>query len=53
MDPTNYGLIEMALSFGVVLLFCAWQLVSLERAKKKTREKTEAAASPEGKSKKS
>jgi hypothetical protein len=47
MDPNNYGLIEMALSFGVVMLFCVWQLVSLERAKKKTREKAEAAAPPE------
>ena len=39
MNANNYGLIEMALSFGVALLFCAWQLISLERAKKKTREK--------------
>ena len=46
MDPNNYGLIEMALSFGVVLLFCVWQLISLERGKKKTRDKA-AAAPPE------
>jgi len=46
MDPNNYGLVEMAFSFGVVLLFCIWQLVSLERAKKKTRDKA-AAAPPE------
>ncbi|MGA2043619.1 MAG: hypothetical protein ABSG83_09630 [Roseiarcus sp.] len=44
MNPDNYGLIEMALSFGLVLLFGVWQLVSLDRAKKKTREK--AAARP-------
>ena len=43
MDPNNYGLVEMALSFGVVLLFCVWQLISLERAKKKTKEKAAAA----------
>jgi hypothetical protein len=46
MNPDNYGLIEMALSFGLVLLFGVWQLVSLDRAKKKTREK--AAAPPPG-----
>jgi hypothetical protein len=39
MDPNNYGLIEMGLSFGVVLLFGVWQLISLANAKKKTREK--------------
>jgi hypothetical protein len=39
MNPNNYGLIEMGLSFGVGLLFCVWQLISLERAKKRTREK--------------
>jgi hypothetical protein len=42
MNPNNYGLVEMALSFGVGLLFCVWQLISLERAKKRTREKTTA-----------
>ena len=46
MNPNNYGLVEMALSFGVVLLFCVWQLVSLERAKKRTREKTAAPPPP-------
>ena len=46
MNPDSYGLIEMALSFGLVLLFGAWQLVSLDRAKKKTRDK--AAAPPPG-----
>ena len=45
MDANNYGLIEMALFFGIVLLFCVWQLVSLEKAKKKTRAK--AAPPPE------
>jgi hypothetical protein len=50
MDANNYGLVEMALSFGLLLSFCVWQLVSLERAKKKTREKAAAAAPPEERS---
>jgi hypothetical protein len=44
MDANNYGLVEIALAFGIVLLFCVWQLVSLERAKKKTRDKAAAEA---------
>ena len=47
MDSNSYGLIEMALSFGVVLFFCVWQLISLERAKKKTKEKAAAEAAKE------
>ncbi len=43
MDPNNYGLIEMAFSFGVVIVFGVWQLRSLEKAKKKTRENAAAA----------
>ncbi len=45
MNANAYGLIEMALVFGIVLLFGVWQLVSLEKAKKKTRAK--AAPPPE------
>ncbi len=43
MNPDNYGLIEMVFSFGVVILFGVWQLWSLEKSKKKTREKAAAA----------
>ncbi len=32
MNPDNYGLIEMALSFGVVLVFLFWQLYSVRRS---------------------
>ena len=43
MDPNNYGLVELALVFGIVLSFCVWQLISLERAKKRTKEEAAAA----------
>ena len=39
MNPDYYGVVEMVFSFGVILVLAIWQLVSLERAKKKTREK--------------
>jgi hypothetical protein len=39
MNPDDYGVVEMIFSFGVILAFGVWQLVSLEKAKKKTREK--------------
>ncbi len=29
IDPRYYGLIEMAMSFGIVGIFVAWQLWSL------------------------
>ena len=46
MNPDTYGLIEMAMSFGVVLVFLFWQLYSVRRliaqdarkAEDKTRE---------------
>ena len=38
MNPDYYGIIEMTLSFGVILGFGLWQLVSVKRAMKKTRE---------------
>jgi len=43
MNPDNYGLIEMGFTFGLVIVFGVWQLRSLEKAKKKTREKAAAA----------
>ncbi len=39
-----YGVIEMTFSFGIILAIAVWQLVSLEQAKKKTREKLAAKA---------
>ena len=39
MPQQYYGAIEMTFSFGVVLVIAVWQLVSLEKAKRKTREK--------------
>ncbi len=39
MDPQYYGLIEMAFSFGLVLAFGIWQLVSLRRSKKDDEKK--------------
>ncbi len=44
MNPDYYGIVEMTFSFGVILAFGVWQLVSLEKAKKKTREKLAARA---------
>jgi hypothetical protein len=35
MDSNYYGIIEMTLTFGLVIGFGVWQLVSLERDKKK------------------
>ena len=37
MNPDNYGLIEMTLSFGVVLGLALWQLVTVRRALRKGR----------------
>jgi len=36
MPQRDYGLIEMAFSFGTILAIAVWQLISLERAKKMT-----------------
>ncbi len=38
MDPKYYGLIEMTLSFGVVLALGLWELRSLAKAKRRRRE---------------
>jgi hypothetical protein len=37
VNPDYYGVVEMTFSFGVVLALAVWQLISLEKAKKKTR----------------
>jgi hypothetical protein len=34
MDPQYYGLIEMTLSFGAVLVFCLWQLYQVRKPTK-------------------
>ncbi len=36
MNPDYYGIVEMVFSFGIVIAFGVWQLVSLERSKKKS-----------------
>ena len=46
MDPQYYGVVEMVFSFGVILAFAAWQLVSLDKAKKKARERDESGDRP-------
>jgi hypothetical protein len=37
MDPKYYGLVEMTLSFGVILALGVWELWSLSKAKRKRR----------------
>ncbi len=37
MDPRTFGIIEMVLIFGGVLVFGFWQLYSLKRYKDKER----------------
>ena len=37
MDHDYYGIIEMVLSFSVVLAICFWQLRAVAKAKKKAR----------------
>jgi hypothetical protein len=39
MDPNSYGLVEMAASFGVVLLFLVWQLIVTRRGIREQRER--------------
>ena len=31
MNPALYGFVEMALSFGLVIALCGWQLSALRR----------------------
>jgi hypothetical protein len=42
MDAKYSGLVEMLLSFGVILGFCFWQLYSVARAKRKRLERERA-----------
>ena len=42
MDQNYYGVVEMLLSFGAVLLFGFWQLWSVSRAKKARLERERA-----------
>lgn len=42
VDARYYGLVEMLLSFGVVLAFCFWQLYSVAKAKRKRLERERA-----------
>jgi cytochrome oxidase assembly protein ShyY1 len=44
VNPDYYGVVEMTFSFGVVLALAVWQLVSLDKAKKKTRAQAAAKA---------
>jgi type II secretory pathway pseudopilin PulG len=46
----NLGLIELILSFSLVLIFAAWQLISLRRDNKKAAEEKRAKAAAEAKS---
>ena len=39
MNQNYYGLIEMTLTFGVVLAVVAWELYSLAKAKRRRLEK--------------
>ena len=39
LNPNYYGLIEMTLSFGVVLALAAWELYSLAKARRRRLEK--------------
>ena len=41
MNPESFGMIELVLSFSLVLGFCVWQLVSVNRiiARRKAAEK--------------
>jgi len=39
MDPKYHGVVEMLLSFGVILAFLFWQLHSVSKAKKKRLER--------------
>ena len=43
MSPENYGLIELVLSFGVILAILFWQLYSVKRSiREDARKKDEA-----------
>jgi hypothetical protein len=42
MISDYYGLVELSLTFAIIIVFAVWQLISLEKAKKKTRDKAAA-----------
>jgi hypothetical protein len=42
VTPDDYGLVEMALVFGAVLVFLVWQLVVTRRGLKEHREREKA-----------
>jgi len=42
MSSDYYGIVEMVFSFGVVIAFAIWQLISLERHRKRLRDKAKA-----------
>ncbi len=48
MDEKYYGVVEMLLSFGAVLLFGIWQLRSVAKAKKARLERERARADDPG-----
>ncbi len=38
--PENYfGLVELGFSFGLIVAFCVWQLVSIEKTRKRLERK--------------
>ncbi len=41
MLENAYGLVEMAFVFGLVILIGVWQLVSIEKTRKRLREEEE------------
>jgi hypothetical protein len=43
MGPGTYVLLDGGLSFGVLVLFCVWQLISTDRARKRRIEREKAA----------
>ena len=43
MNPDDYGLIELVLSFGVILAILFWQLYSVKRSIKEDARKKHAA----------
>jgi hypothetical protein len=38
MPENYYGVVEMAFSFGLLIVFCVWQLWSVEKTRKRLRE---------------
>ncbi len=38
MPDNYYGIVEMVFSFGVLIVFCVWQLWSVEKTRKRLRE---------------